>query len=45
MNNYDIKMKIFEEFCIKIGGIYQSCKINIIWKLDIQALKSYTFVK
>ena len=32
-------MKIFVEFCIKIGERYQ-CKIDIIRKLDILALKS-----
>ena len=31
-------MKIFVEFCIKIGERYQ-CKIDITWKLDILALK------
>ena len=39
MNNYYIKMKIFVEFCIKIGERYQ-CKIDISWKLNIFALKS-----
>ena len=39
MNNYYIKMKIFVEFSIKIGERYQ-CKIDIIWKLIILALKS-----
>ena len=39
MNNYYIKMKIFVEFCIKIGERYQ-CKIDIIFNLDILALKS-----
>ena len=32
-------MKIFVEFCIKLGERYQ-CKIDTIWKLDILALKS-----